>query len=112
MLYLSQDEDATPTILMITSILQLLRAMANDNKEVQNQLFAHLQTLLTVKQAPSTLAELLKEVQLPLVVHEMWRGLKMFSWLILTLERYPEFITTCKISLSRYFAKILNVVGE
>ena len=66
---MSQDEDAASTILMITSILQLLRAMANDNKEVQNQLFGHLQTLLTVKHAPSTLAELLKEVQLTIVVY-------------------------------------------
>ena len=80
---------------MITSILQLLRAMANDNKEVQNQLFAHLQTLLAVKHAPSTLAELLKEVQLRLVV--VFLG---------------NTDTTCKISFSRYLARILNVAGE
>ena len=77
--YFVQDEDATSTILMITSILQLLRAMANDNKEVQNQLFGHLQTLLAVKHAPSTLAELLKEVQLTIIVYLIWRISKMFS---------------------------------
>ena len=53
--------------------------MANDNKEVQNQLFGHLQTLLAVEHAPSTLAELLKEVQLTIIVYLIWHVSKNFS---------------------------------
>ena len=44
-----------------------MRAMSKGNRAVQNGLFPHIETLISVTQAPVTLAELLKEVNLNVI---------------------------------------------